>query len=168
MSSEEIVAVVDENGKELDRVARSSLQDTHAWQIISVWIENSDGQVLLQQRSFSKPLGPGLWTCAVEGTVTGSDTFDETAAREVEEEIGLAPVRLVPTKKVFYKASHGSRLAQGYTAKCDWPIEKFRIQKEEVEQLAWLPREQVIREIQAKDPKYPASAVVWLDMFNLR
>lgn len=168
MSVDEIVAIVDENGNVLDRVPRSRLADDHAWQIISVWIENGDGQVLLQQRSFRKKLGPGLWTCAVEGTVAGNDTFDETAAREVAEEIGLSNIPLKPTKKVFYKASHGSRLAQGYTAQCNWPLNKFKIQKEEVEQLAWVPKEQVIREIIAGDPKYPSAAPVWLDMFDLR
>ena len=168
MSEEEIVAIVDESGTVQSSVPRSQLSNEHAWQIISVWIENDKGKVLLQQRSWNKKLGPGLWTCAVEGTVTGNDDFDQTAYREVAEEIGLTDIPLTPTKKVFYKADHGSRLAQGYTAKCNWPVNKFQIQEEEVEQLSWVPKAQVIQEILAKDPKYPTSAIVWLDMFNLQ
>lgn len=165
--SEEIVAVVDEAGNTLSKVPRSELTDQHRWKIISVWIENSHGEVLLQQRSLKKKLGPGMWTCAVEGTVEDDDSYLDTATREIEEEIGLTDFSLIPANKILYRADFGSRLAQGYRVNCDWPIEKFTPQPEEVEQLQWRDKLEVIQEIQNGDSRYPRAAKGWLDMFDL-
>ncbi len=165
--SNELVAVVDPNGKTIKKVRRSQLTDEYTWKIICVWIENSKGQVLLQQRSLKKRLGPGLWTCAVEGTVENDDSYLDTATREVQEEIGLDDFKLIKAKQVLYKAGVGSRLAQGYRIYCDWPIEKFKAQPEEVEQLQWVDKKTVVEGMKQGDPKYPISAKGWLTMFDL-
>lgn len=167
MSKQEKVAIVDKNNSVLGYVPRKDLTDDHTWRIISVWIENNEGQVLLQQRSHNKSHAGGKWTCAVEGTVEGDDWYEDTAKREVSEEIGLENFDLLPAKQLYYKTSHGARIAQGYQITCDWPIEKFVIQKSEVAQLKWVDRKTVINEIKAGDPKYPKSAKIWLEMFDL-
>ncbi len=165
--ADEKIAVVDDKGNILKLVTRGEIADNYTWRIICVWIENDNGQVLLQQRSYKKRLGPGLWTCAVEGTVEGNDTFETTANREIVEEIGLTEFKLVKANKVLYKAELGSRLAQGYKVKCNWPIEKFSPQESEVEQLKWVKRNEVIQKLQNNDPDFPKAGKVWLDMFNL-
>lgn len=142
------------------------LTDGDTWRIICVWIENDQGQTLLQQRSFKKILGAGLWTCAVEGTVEGDDTYEETARREVIEEIGLKDFELIPANQVMYKTAFGTRIAQGYRIFCNEHIDYFTPQIEEVEQLKWANKEEVIAAIKAGDPTYPINAPVWLEMFN--
>ena len=168
MKNTELVAVIDKAGRTIDYVPRYKLGPQHTWKIISVWIENSQGEALMQQRSYQKALAPGLWTPAVEGTVEKDDSFLETAKREIAEEIGLTNFKLIPAKKIFYKAEFGLRLAQGYRATTDWPIERFTIQKEELEQLAWMDKQTVIKDIKAADSKYPVNAFIWLDMFDLQ
>ena len=167
MSEQEKVAIVDHDNAILGYVKRSELTNDHTWRIISVWIEDNNGQVLLQQRSPNKSHAGGKWTCAVEGTVEGDDEYEDTARREVSEEIGLENFELQPAKQLYYKTSHGARIAQGYQINCDWPIEKFVKQKSEVAQLKWVNRQTVIDEIKAGDPKYPKSAKIWLEMFDL-
>lgn len=167
MSEQESVAIVDRDNSVLGYVKRSDLTNDHTWRIISVWIENDQGQVLLQQRSPKKTHAGGKWTCAVEGTVEGDDEFEDTARREVVEEIGLNDFELRPAKRLYYKTSHGARIGQGYQISCNCPIEKFVIQKSEVAQLKWVNRQTVIDEINAGDPKYPRSAKIWLEMFDL-
>lgn len=164
---DEQIQIVDASNKVIGTKLFKNLTDADTWRIICVWIENSRGQVLLQQRSYKKKLGPGLWTCAVEGTVEDNDSYEETAKREIAEEIGLTKFSLVPAKCLLFKTYFGSRFAQGYTVTCDWPLERFVPQASEVEQLAWVDRNQVIADLQAKDPKYPISAPVWLEMFDL-
>ncbi len=167
MSEQERVAIVDRDNSVLGYVKRSDLTNDHTWRIISVWIENDRGQVLLQQRSLNKSHAGGKWTCAVEGTVEGDDEYEDTARREVVEEIGLDNFELRPAKRLYCKTSHGSRIAQGYQISCNWPIEKFVIQKSEVADLRWIDRKTVIEDIKSGDPKYPRSAKIWLEMFDL-
>jgi isopentenyldiphosphate isomerase len=166
----EIVAVVDKNNKIIEYKKYGDLADSDIWRIVSIWVENSQGQVLLQQRSWAKKRSPGLWTPAAEGTVTENDSYDETAIRELEEEIGLSHTTLKPIKQVLAKMPFGWRQVYGYFVHCDWPLDKFTIQKEEVAQIAWVDKKQLIAELQGKVPpsrEYPSSAAVWLELFDL-
>lgn len=49
-------------------------------------------RVLLQQRSFKKTVNPGLWTNSWAGHVTHGSTPEETAHRELKEELGFDTV----------------------------------------------------------------------------
>ena len=167
--ADEKIAVLDDKNNVIGYKLYSELTDDDLWKIISVWIEDGKGNALMQQRSFKKRLGPGLWTPAVEGTVDGDDSYEETAIREIEEEIGLpkSEYELIPSELSYYRAEYGSRVCQGYKIIGYWPLEKLVPQEEEVEQLAWLPIDTVVEEIKAGDPKYPSSAKIWLKLFNL-
>ena len=57
--SKEKVFIVDENDRVLKEKWRNELTDTDRWRIIAIWVENSLGEILLQQRSLSKDLNPG-------------------------------------------------------------------------------------------------------------
>lgn len=164
---QELVCIVDKQGNTIKKVKRGKLNDAYTWKIICVWIENNQGQVLLQQRSLNKRFGPGLWTCAVEGTVENEDEYLETAKREVKEEIGLTKFELLPTKQLLYKSDVGSRLAQGYKIICDWPIDKFAPQPEEVEKLEWRDKKTTVEQMKALHPDFPAAGQAWLEMFDL-
>ncbi|HSX23956.1 MAG TPA: NUDIX domain-containing protein, partial [Candidatus Saccharimonadales bacterium] len=133
-------------------------------------VENSKGQVLLQQRSFDLKISPGNWTPAADGTVPKDSTYDETAPRELEEEVGLKGVPLIKTNKIHAKFEFGWRQVQGYTVICDWPLEKFTIQRDEVEQIEWVDKQQLLAEISGKAPHtrvYPPSCKMWPKLFNL-
>lgn len=167
---EELVAIVDKNNKVLDYKKYSELLDTDTWRIVSIWVENSHGEILLQQRSFNKSIAPGVWTPAAEGTVTEDDSYLETAIRELEEEIGLSSVELTPTQLLYIKASYGSRFMQGYVVHCDWPIEQFVKQDDEVEQLLWVDKKQLLEELGDKrshSREYPSAYKSWPKLFNL-
>ena len=50
-----------------------------------------DGRLLLQQRSLSKSIGPGLWDNLAAGLVSSGETPAEAMLRELHEEAGLDP-----------------------------------------------------------------------------
>eukprot|EP01051_Picozoa_sp_SAG22_P020028 SAG22_NODE_3892_length_1480_cov_2.062274_2_plen_244_part_00 len=56
-----------------------------------IWVtDGSAGKIVVQQRSLAKDTNPGLWDVSVAGHITAGDCSLETAARECEEELGLA------------------------------------------------------------------------------
>jgi isopentenyldiphosphate isomerase len=167
MSADEIVAILDEQENIIGRKARKDLTDDDCWRCACIWIENSQGQVLMQQRAWDKKINPGTWTCAVIGTVVGDDTYEETAHREAEEEIGLTGHVLTPTRRIRARTSFGWRWDQGYKTVCDWPIEKFKVQTEEVAQLAWLDKAEVIHAIKQGNPAYAQITPSWIELFDL-
>ncbi len=163
----EKVYLVDQDDNVIGSKWRDELTDKDCWRIIAIWIEDGKGNVLMQQRSYKKKLNPGKWSCAVEGTVEYGSDYDETAIRELSEEIGVDNMQLQKAKLIHYKADFGHRQTQGYKLILDWPIEKFVIQKSEVEQLAWRNKDEVISEFKKHDNKFGFHSPVWLEMFDL-
>lgn len=142
----EKVYVIDENDNVIGEKWRDELTDNDCWRVVSIWVVDEAGNILLQQRSFLKKLDPGDWSAAAEGTVEAGDSYDETALRELEEEIGVLGITLTPTKKIQHKmASLGSRIRQGYIAVIPHKdASEFTIQKEEVEQVRWFTPDEFI------------------------
>jgi isopentenyldiphosphate isomerase len=119
----------------------------------SLWITNSNGDILLAQRKFTKRNNPGKWSEAVGGTVEGNDDYESTMLREAEEEIGLV-VDSYEIGPKQYVDSPAKYFVQWYTTVIDKPVEVFMVQEEELEQLAWISEKQFIQELQDTPEKY--------------
>lgn len=83
-------------------------------------------------------MNPGLWTAAAVGTVPKSHSYEETARRELKEELGVSDAVLEFRAKAYYRASVGSRQIQTYGCIIDKEVDEFIIQKEEVDQIRWI------------------------------
>jgi 16S rRNA (adenine1518-N6/adenine1519-N6)-dimethyltransferase len=88
--SEEYFDVVDENDNVIDRAPRSYV---HAQKLlhraVSIFLFNTRGELLIQKRSASKDEYPGCYTSSASGHVSAGETYDETAPRELAEELGI-------------------------------------------------------------------------------
>lgn len=49
-----------------------------------------EGKLLLQKRSQHKDTNPGYWSLSASGHVTFGQSYDEAAARELQEELGIS------------------------------------------------------------------------------
>ncbi len=87
----EIFDVVDEH----DRVTgQKSRFEVHRQKLlhraIHVFVFNQAGELFLQRRSKWKDTHPLRWDSSAAGHVNAGQTYDETAAREIEEELGVS------------------------------------------------------------------------------
>lgn len=71
--------------------ARSSAHSDSATVVVRLLALAPDGRLLLQQRSLSKSIGPGLWDNLAAGLVSSGETPAEAMLRELHEEAGLDP-----------------------------------------------------------------------------
>lgn len=170
MSKEEVVALVDSEDKILGYKKRSELSDDDCWRIVSICLLNPRGEVLLAQRSFNKVVSPGKWDVSAAGTVVMNDSYIDTAVRELEEELGITGLVLKDIGKVYAKwPDLGWRQSACYTATCDLPLEAFKIQQEEVEQIAWVNIQELLQELSGKKPRrydYVDNDAEWRTFFN--
>lgn len=58
-------------------------------QIVELWVQNDEGEFLIQQRANTKTLFPGKWYCTVAGGSVAGETPIDTCIRESQEELGL-------------------------------------------------------------------------------
>ena len=87
---EEFVVLVDEADRELgakEKLAAHLAGDLH--RAVSVFLFNSKGELMLQQRALSKYHSGGLWTNTCCGHPRPKETPAEAAARRLEEEMGI-------------------------------------------------------------------------------
>ena len=88
--SEELFDVVDENDVVLRQMPRSQV---HAEKLIHravhIFVFRSDGRLLIHKRTNDKEEFPGVWTSSASGHVSAGETYDDTAPRELLEELGL-------------------------------------------------------------------------------
>ena len=119
----------------------------------SLWITNSNDDILIAQRKHTKRNNPDKWSEAVGGTVEGRDDYESTMLREAEEEIGLKVTNYKAGPKQFI-SSPTKYFVQWYQTIIDQPIETFQLQDDELEQLAWISQDQFIRELRESPKKY--------------
>ena len=97
MPAEELFDVVDDDDIVIGTLPRSQV---HAQRLqhraVSIFVLNRRGELLIHRRSANKDEYPLLFTSSASGHVTAGETYDETAPRELMEELGLtASLRLL-------------------------------------------------------------------------
>lgn len=102
---EEQVVLVDENNIELGLMPKMQAHiEGHLHRAISVLIYNSDGEMLIQQRSASKYHWPNIWSNACCTHPRKDEDFMACALRRVKEELGLDLI-LEEKFRFIYKAT---------------------------------------------------------------
>ena len=57
---------------------------------VHVFVFRPDGLMLIHQRSAAKEEFPSVWTSSCSGHVSAGETYEQSAPRELEEELGLS------------------------------------------------------------------------------
>jgi 16S rRNA (adenine1518-N6/adenine1519-N6)-dimethyltransferase len=97
LTNSERFPVVDENDKILRDASRSEVHANNLpHRAVHILIFNPAGELYLQQRSRWKDRHPLKWDSSAAGHVVAEETYDETARRELAEELGIN----VPLKKI--------------------------------------------------------------------
>ena len=90
MPADEVVDVVDEHDAVMGAATIGDcLERGLLHRAVAVLVVRSDGRFLLQQRSKKDVWHPGLWTLSSTGHVKAGEPYEEAAARELGEELGI-------------------------------------------------------------------------------
>jgi isopentenyl-diphosphate delta-isomerase type 1 len=92
----ELFEIVDERGEVIGTAPRSECHGNPALvhRAAHVLVFNSEGGLLLQLRSMDKDIQPGKWDTSVGGHLAVGETYEQAAAREMGEELGITGVEL--------------------------------------------------------------------------
>lgn len=89
MGKDELVDVVNENGQYIDKEWKSVCHNKGlSHRVGAVILLDDYGRILLQRRARGK-IGEGLLDFSASGHVVSGDTYENTAYREMREEIGI-------------------------------------------------------------------------------
>lgn len=142
MSDEELVAWVDENEQFIKAIPISlaNSDPKYLHREIAAIVYDKKRRILLQQRSFTKKVDPGIWTVTVAGHVTYDDTLETTVNKELKEEMGITVPKFIYLfrEKVFKPTE---------THFCHWFIGQYDggeivIEPTEVESYKWVTEQE--------------------------
>ena len=108
----EKVVLVDENDRDLGHMEKiAAHREGMLHRAFSVFIFNSSGELLLQQRAKGKYHSPGLWSNTCCGHPRPGEATQQAAERRLKEEMGTT-VQLHPALRFMYRADLDNGLVE--------------------------------------------------------
>ena len=142
-SDAEQVAWVDREDRLLGSLPRAELRERgEIGRGTFILLFNSSGELCVHQRTMSKALYPGYWDVAAGGMVGVDETYAESAARELYEELGVSDVPLTAHERFYFDCPDNHLWCAVFSAVWDGPL---HVQPEEVQQACFMPVEQALR-----------------------
>jgi len=158
------IIIVDENDNIITTKERETLEYKDIYRVSALWLTNSKREVLLARRALTKTHSPGKWGPAVAGTVEQGETYDSNIVKEAEEELELNNLEFQKGPKIKISGKHNYFL-QWYLLEIDKPLEEFKIQKSEVEEVKWVPKKELLERIEINPDEFIASTKQWIKLF---
>jgi 16S rRNA (adenine1518-N6/adenine1519-N6)-dimethyltransferase len=139
----EMFDVVDDRDQVLRQASRHEVHK-NGWKhrAVHIFVFNRAGELFLQKRSRWKDVYPSRWDSSAAGHLNAGDDYEETALREVHEELGVVVARVELLARIEASAMTGWEFVHLYRAEHEGP---FRLPPAEIETGGFFPVE-VVRE----------------------
>ena len=119
----ELVDVVDDEDRVVGTVTRARVRaERLRHRGVFIVVRRSGGEVLVHQRSPDKDVWPSAWDIAIGGVVAAGEGWDEAAARELAEEVGIRGVVPRFARSGRYADDDVDEVARVYALTWDGPI----------------------------------------------
>lgn len=124
--------------------------------VVHLSLFNEQGKMLIQRRVDDKDTFPGIWDISLGGSALAGEDSRSAVMRECREELGFVPALQAARPYLTVHFSEG--FDDVYIAECKESELSFRLQPEEVAEIAWADEETVLSMIAAGTfiPYHPA------------
>lgn len=152
---EEYFDVLNEKGQYTEKIeTRNKCHKEGLWhKAVVVFIINSKGQVLLQKRSANKRMWPNMWDITAGGHVLAGEFGFQAIIRECKEELGIELNKnditfIGTTTSINIKGDIINRhFNEYYIAHKEIDENKLELQEEEVSEVKWINKNEIIEKI---------------------
>jgi isopentenyl-diphosphate delta-isomerase type 1 len=166
MTDQEVVDIIDENNNVIGREPKEvCFEKGLLHRAVHILLFNSSGQLLLQKRG-RKKFYPGYWTSSVSGHVASGETYEQAAAREMKEEVGVS-VHVNAVCDFLGEETYSNLVERErirlFIGTCEGP---FRLQREEVADAKFFDLGDVEKRAQEGRGKFTPNLILSLTMYS--
>lgn len=143
----EIWDLYDKNKNKLNKTVKrgDKLKFGEYHLVVNIWIKNDQNEFLITQRSINKS-HPLMWECTGGSAIKGETSID-AAIREVKEELGITlnkdNATFIGNTTRYYP--NCPDILDVWLFKTNISIKEIKIQKEEVNDVMWATKENIIK-----------------------
>lgn len=135
--ADEIIQIVDENNTEIAAVSRRLMREQNLIHRASyILVFNRAGDIFIQRRTRTKDIYPGCWDVAAGGVVLANESYEDSARRELQEELGIRENSLAYCFDHYYEDKDNRVWGRIFSCSHEGP---FTLQAEEVEYGMFVP-----------------------------
>lgn len=153
----ELLTQVDEHNNVIGSIGRGVAHETPGifYRTIFVLVKNDKEEILIQKRSSTKDLYPDCWDLSVGGHVNFGQSYEETAAREIGEELGVEALEedLIPKGEVLVKLSNSGEYFNVFEYNLK-PGQEISALEEEIGDTKWMTIEDIKKSMKDKSLKW--------------
>jgi 8-oxo-dGTP pyrophosphatase MutT (NUDIX family) len=154
----ELVVIVDRDNNITGSATRRQMRaERLPHRCTYILVFNSRGELYVQKRTMTKDIYPGYWDPAAGGVMQVGESYEQSAAREVDEELGVRGVELRPLFDLWFEDERSAVWGRAFTCVYDLPL---TLQAEEVESVELMTPGEVLRRAEAGEPFTPDGLIV--------
>ena len=136
--------------------------------IVRIFVFNSKGEMLIQERSENMAIWPGRWDISVGGHEDEGEDYVTAAKREAQEELGIENIELKEVKKYFTDSMRdGGKIVKRFnmlfTANYDG---KISFDKYEVSDMKWISLEELQKWMRERPKDFTDSFIESLEIYK--
>lgn len=153
INSSEMIFVVDEFNNPVKPQLRSFVHENRLWhRTTGIWVINHKKQILCQKRSLRKDTKPGFWEAFFGGHLGPYEDFQQNAANEVGEELGINIDKndLISYKVLKSDKPNHKEFQHVFALIIKNENIDFNFEKEEIDEISWIGLE-AVRKILIED-----------------
>lgn len=131
LPAQEMVQIVDRDNREVEALPRHLMRSRgliHRASYILVF--NGRQELFVQKRTTTKDIYPGYWDVAAGGVVLAGESYEQSASRELAEELGVSGIPLVSLFDHYFEDTGNRVWGRIFQCSHEGP---FTLQPEEVE-----------------------------------
>lgn len=151
-ASPERVVIVDRHNRSLGVVSRPLMRSQGLIHRASyVLVRNRRGELFIQKRSMAKDVFPGYWDIAAGGVVQARESYEDSARRELLEELGVDVPEMRHLFDHFHDGDRTKVWGRVFACTHEGP---FTLQREEIDHGRFLAPE-ALHELHSREPITP-------------
>lgn len=130
-------------GKRILKSQKNELKNDEYELVVHLAIFNSNNELLIQKRQTSKERYPNLWDLTAGGHALAGESSEEAIKREVFEELGINID--FKSERPYFTINYDKGFDEIFIIHKDIDINDLKLQYEEVQNITWANREEVMQ-----------------------